>query len=459
MTRGRTKPLFAPVERNIMSITGMPGAHLQGTEIKPLEFGQPIAYVSKDDKSDLELKDELAEWLITDEPAPLEFDDEPGRIYYALVQNTIEDFERISILRQGTIKFLCLDPYSYGPEKTQEFQSDADIITNEGTAEADPIFELEVINPVTFAMVQNDNEEYMMIGKPADVDEEVVDTEQLLLEEHGETLDTWQLPPGTWEGSFTTNGAQILVKDYGTGDSWHGPGLMKEVPPTQDFEIEMSSYVRSERADQTFRVSANFYDEGMNELGMMRVWDKKSRQKKMDIEARVGPFVERYFNYPISDRNYSLKDQRVWNGIIRVTRKGNTFTFYAARISQRGNHFDTITEVYHDVNNEFAGKLKFIRFDMAHYGSTNHTNEAMINYIRVSEQYQVNVDQTPYIARPGDIITFDHKDDEILINGEDRKDLKDFGGSFFKLAKGSNQLIVEPSDSFNTRVSYRNRYR
>ncbi|MGY3718827.1 phage distal tail protein, partial [Sutcliffiella cohnii] len=65
----------------------------------------------------------------------------------------------------------------------------------------------------------------------------------------------------------------------------------------------------------------------------------------------------------------------------------------------------------------------------------------------------------PYIADLGDIITLNHVDDKILINGEERTDLKAFGGQYFKLAKGRNELIVYPMDSFQTSVRFRERYR
>src|SRR5690606_38626397 len=140
--RGRQKAPFAPLTRNIITVPGMPGGHLQSTDVEPLVINQPIGFRVKDDEHALQLKDELATWLITDEPVPLQFDDEPGRFYYAVVQNTGDDFEKFAELRQGTIQFLCLDPYAHGDEVIVEFPSDVVTVTNEGTTEADPVFEL-----------------------------------------------------------------------------------------------------------------------------------------------------------------------------------------------------------------------------------------------------------------------------------------------------------------------------
>ncbi|SHI02554.1 hypothetical protein SAMN05421807_1355, partial [Virgibacillus chiguensis] len=42
MTRGRTKPLFTPVQRNVLTVPGMPGGHIESSQIEPISFIQPI---------------------------------------------------------------------------------------------------------------------------------------------------------------------------------------------------------------------------------------------------------------------------------------------------------------------------------------------------------------------------------------------------------------------------------
>ncbi|MFD2212087.1 hypothetical protein ACFSMW_20470, partial [Virgibacillus halophilus] len=308
-------------------------------------------------------------------------------------------------------------------------------------------------------MVQNDLDEYMLIGEPTDVDTEVVDEKTTIFDEVGDTLDSWDETSAS-QGSFIRGSRGIQVQSYGTGDAWHGPGLMKTLTtPIQDFELEFFINVRTERVDMPFRLSTNFYDEQMNEIGMLRVWDKSPKRMQKNAEGRIGEYLSQYENYLISDRNYHIPDQRVWSGILRVTREGNTITMYVARISQAGNHIESIRQVYVDNAKEYAGKLKYVRIDAAKYGEFDKPNEAGINRVKLSSLKRATIDQTPYIARPGDTITFDHKNEEILINGEDRKDLKDFGGSFFKLHKGFNQLVLHPDDSLQGEAAYRKRYR
>ncbi|WP_445291644.1 distal tail protein Dit, partial [Bacillus cereus] len=91
------------------------------------------------DGTDLEtLKEEIAEWLITGQPAELIFDAEPNRTYLAVV----EDFnpDDFVTLGKGTLKFICPMPYKLGPTRTVDFQTGAlgliASVQNKGTVES-----------------------------------------------------------------------------------------------------------------------------------------------------------------------------------------------------------------------------------------------------------------------------------------------------------------------------------
>ncbi|MBP1950302.1 distal tail protein Dit [Virgibacillus litoralis] len=461
LLRGRSKPPFASISRDLLTVPGMDGAYLQSSSIQPLIINQPVGFTVRDDNHALQLKDELASWLVTDESVELQFDDEPGRIYYAVVQNSIDDFEKFAELRNGTIQFLCLDPYSYGSELTEDFLgNDVVTITNGGTAEADPIFELEVLAPITFAMV-SDGEEYNLIGRPAKVDQEVIDTKTLLLEERGDTLSTWGATPtnvdGTVDGNLGTDGDGITVPSYGTNTpDWHGPALLKEITPAQDFEVEMHLEGRTTQEDQTVRIEFYAFDEGMNELGKMAVLDNSPNVHTKVAEARLGDRATgQYF---MSSRNYEQRTE-FWFGMVRMKRVGNKIEFYVTRIDNSSDHVDSLREVFVDRANNYGGRLQYIQIHIGKYGDTPRAYGPKINYIRATGLAQTTVDQTPYIAYAGDVIKFDHKNDELLINGEDRKDLKDFGAQYFKLAKGDNQIVMHPNNVFNTIARYRERFK
>lgn len=395
---------------------------------------------------------------------PIEFVDELDRTYFGKLDAVETDLEKSNVFK-ATLSFLCSDPYKYGPEQTLGLE-DVSTIKNEGTAESEPIIEMTAREKTTFAMVSlgaDEQSEYNLIGTPVDVDEKVVNEKDVLFDELGDSLLEWR--DISTQGSFDSDSNGIFVDSYGTGDKWHGPTAEREVEPTQDFEIEFFTRVRTERDNMTFRTSLNFFDENLEELGLLRVWDKTTSQTKKVIEARVGPYTgTNYINYLISDKNYNWVGQRAYNGIVRVTRKGNVYTFYAAHISQRGNHIESIKERYVDESGEFSGKLKYIRINAAIYGDSPRPNALSIQRVKVSRMNQVNVDETPYILYPGDIVTFDHKDEDILVNGESifgeggNPIKKDFGGHFFELNKGDNDLVITPPGVFDSRIIYRSKY-
>ncbi|MBX9972542.1 distal tail protein Dit [Cytobacillus firmus] len=94
---GKRRSVFAPLRRNLLSIPNMPGALLEGTDTNVRIIEQPI-FIKGENKYDLrKLEEGLADWLITDQPQELIFPDEPDRVYYAVVDGSldIEDFQKI----------------------------------------------------------------------------------------------------------------------------------------------------------------------------------------------------------------------------------------------------------------------------------------------------------------------------------------------------------------------------
>lgn len=453
-------------EVELIEVAGKAGAYFSHRKI-PVRILEVDIVVAGDNPTDLRHRiREINRVLSVEEPKPIVFSDDDQITYHGIPAESTEGGEIVST-SESTIVFVCADPYSYSPEIDHPFEFDVTTVENNGSEEAEPIFELEVLRPVTFALVQNQTineegetviEDYQMIGRPAEVDEEVIQENVLILEEQGDTIGDWQPPiaegSGYGQGQFGYDGTGITVLDYGEGSGWHGPARSQEIDPIQDFQVEMHCRVDTTAVGQTYRISFNLYDEDLKEIGMMRIWNNSRNVERVVAEGRVGEYVGDFVNYMISSRNYNL-DRRHFHGIIRLTRTGNRFTFYVTRIDRYGKHHDTLVVPFNDVNEEYLGRLKYIQIDIAKHGDSPNPNNPRIQYVKVFHRNEATVDQTPYIADRGDTIIFDHVEDEILINGENMKALKDFGGRYFKLKRGKNTLVVHPADSFATRVRYR----
>lgn len=462
---------FASINRSLINVTGMSGAHLSSTTLEPLLINVPVGFKFKDAEEGMKLKEEMASWLFTHEPVPLQFDDEPNRTYYAVVQNTMDDIAEFIRFKRGTIEFICLDPYKYGPEKTEEYKDDSFVVENEGTAEAEPTFELTAKEKTTFAMIANGTDEdsaYNIIGVPTEVDEEVVDRERVVLTERGESLSTWDTPgakidDGKVDGELGTDGTGIHPLSYGSPASdkgWYGPAVMKEIETIQDFEVEMRLRADTNKPKQMYRIEFYLYDENMNVLGKMAIRDYALHNDRYAAEGRVGEDIRRR-DYQISRHNY-LRERDHFHGLVRMRRIGQKYELYVARLktgsNDQGKHHDRFQVDYMDIDDEYQGRLKYVQINILRHKEGTSGNVPRINSIKVKELKEVTEDQTPYIIYAGDLVTFDHKDEDVLINGEPLNELKNFGGTFFPLYKGYNTIITYPDGAFDTNVTLRDKY-
>ncbi len=457
-----------PNDLTLIDVPGKDGAYLAGSKVgvRDVDIGLQLSTDSIEELDNL--KHLIYDLFFSKESFRIIRDFTSRELY--VIQEESYDIDNITCSDGDiSIKLKMLDPYLYGPEKTLSFPADIVTVENRGTAEADPIFELTAKKKTTFAMISNGDDEYNLIGRPADVNEQLVDEKRLLFSERGDTLNTWSDAGTQFDngkvtgGQLGTDGSGIHPLTYGSPgdwDGWYGPALMKKISPIQDFEVEMRLRADTDRPDQLYRIEFYLYDENMQVLGKMALRDFSLTMQRYAAEGRIGKFLGAGKNYFISQENY-LREGSHFHGMVRMRRVGQEFEFYVARLrtgENEGLHHDILKQTFHDVNNEYQGKLRYVQINIARNTQGRSANVPRINAISVSELRQATIDQTPYILDVGDKVIFDHKDDDILVNGEPRNDLKNFGGSFFKLKKGENRLIVTPEDTFDTKVRFRDRY-
>lgn len=465
--------IYSPnVVRNKIKVPGLNGAYQSAVEIAERHIHTDLKIEADNMIEFDQLKHKLYDLFFSEANFTIIRDLTPDKEIYACYEGQFDITNITPEDGEFRLDLTMLDPFVYGPEQTLSFPSDHVAITNAGTAEADPIFELEVLAPITFAMIQNQDDEYMLIGKPSDDDVIAVDTKISKLYENASTIGGWT--PATIDmvdsqfidsinGVMGSDGGGIRPSSYGTpGDLQRGAAVYKELPNAiQDFEIESTFDIISNREEDNFRMGIYFHDENMNNLGHLGIKDNSRAQKRRVGLGRAG----HYRGSGVANGNAIGDDSWINNNArdttlyyLRVKREGQRYSFYIGEwLNFR--HTNVWEGVYNDVNHDFHGKLKYITLFIGSWQDRAIPSRLRMNSVEVFELTQATVDQTPYFAYPGDIITFDHKNDEILLNGEDATRLKDFGASYFKLKKGQNELIVQPNDSFNASASYRNKNR
>jgi predicted phage tail component-like protein len=462
LLEGRQKAPFAPRTNSLLYVAGMPGAYIESSETGVLYITQPVGFVVEDDVDALNKVDELASWLLTSEPVPLTFSDEPNRTYYAKIDGTIEEFRKFVNQRRGTITFICPDPYKYGPELEATFPSDVTNVTVNGTAPTKPVFELEVLAPITFAMIQNQLGEYMMIGRTVNVeDSEPFSKYELVFNANGSNLTGWTtgttVDGGVVDGTMGTTGTRFEASSYGAGTRWHGPAIKHSLPEVlTDFRMNAFVSLFNAQPDRVGRVEIYLLDANNYEVGKIAMKDIESFQALAWGSARAGEagsgqsLIDEYGDTPGNWNDFS--------GIMRLEREGNIWRAYFAIVdAATGKHHTRRSVEWIDTENKYNRTVAQVQIHMAQFGS-KPTVVGGVNYINI---FKINPpsEGVPYIADVGDIITFDHKDKLILINGEPRKDLKQFGATYFDLQPDDNQLVTMPSDSFNVKATYREAYK
>lgn len=109
--RGRERPAWASKDREISD------RHiLTKTTIGPREISVPVKIDHKGFSDLQRIKEDLAGWLVTERPKPLEFADDPNRFYLAVVDGTM-DLDEFLYWGEGLIKFVCPDPFKYSDKK------------------------------------------------------------------------------------------------------------------------------------------------------------------------------------------------------------------------------------------------------------------------------------------------------------------------------------------------------
>lgn len=466
MLEGRTKPPFASINRNLLTIPGRHGAFLRRSQKQPLPINQPIGFKVDNDMQGLNLKDELAEWLVTEQAAPLQFDDEPGRTYFAIVINTLEDFERMATLRQGTIQFLVLDGLGYSDETTQTITNNSFII-NDGTAETYPIFEVDVLEPITSLEIRNKSIQNrlgenpsIVLGQQATVEQTEYEEETLIFHDTMNSTASWQNAPdvdvGTITGHIGVNHIGFYPEEFGDDTGyWQGPSLMKGIGESlTNFRADF--YIRSFNVGRGVGlIDAYLRDANGNIITKVMFGDKWQDVARQFGRGQLG-------RYTANARNVDAHPETrpTWNqfdGIMRVIRKDGLFTFYFAQIDSNGNHYAR-TRPLNLRDNALSNPIQSVQVGFRTLLNDTPTSMHIkeIRIYRINQAPSNDEGVVPFIANPGDKITINTKTSQVRKNGEIANDLLDLQTRMFPLQKGYNRFEI--SNGINVKARYRKAY-
>lgn len=426
-----------------------------------------LSIVAPDRNSVMQQGDKFADWIDHDEPQPIVFRDLPNRVYYAILDGST-DLEKVERFGQGTITLICHDPHGYGLPKEYTFQptsTDPIIYNNQGTAEAYPKISLEFTKDLTdFAIMTSD--EALIFGDFNLESDTAADLEPLYINDTGASTNGWTegvtVDGGVKYGSITSNGYSFQQggKDYGTGTQWHGGSIIKSLgKQIQDFEVEASVGLQSLTKEEIGRVELYLLDVNGAKIGKIAMKDYYAVGDFPMFDAWVGAVG----GNGVSVINSYGAYKGVWkqfNGIIRVSRKGRVWTFYAAMVDPvTYRHHTRMTKSYTDWKGIYDKKLAAVQIHIGALGSHKPVNQMWVSNVRAKEILTPTSNQVDYVFKKGDKLDIDCAKMEIYKNGEEFYEELQAGSSFLKFKKGGNGVSVSDANFKNGKLSFEERWK
>ncbi|HHQ2478021.1 TPA: distal tail protein Dit [Bacillus cereus] len=476
MLVGRKRPSWAPVKRNLVRVPHHAGALFLNTETEERRIDVPLVIKAKKDMADLQkVKEDLADWLYTEQPAELVFDDELDRTYLALIDGSV-DFDEIINRGKGVITFVCPMPYKLGKQNTHTFsQKGATEVTtsfiNQGNIEVPPIIEIEAQKPSTFLDVWFGeapyNRDYFRIGYPLKTEQLPVERNQRLIWDEMDTTVGWSkvssMEDGNPVGEMKSDKYQFYCSDFGTstGKGWHGAAVKKNIPegPVQDFIMQAYVTCKSKKINEMGRVEIAILDENSKVLSKIAMNDLF-----WQAEQNFGTMVIGYDNKPgKTGLIYESGDYpNTWNqyfGRLWIARTGNVWEAYISKFLPGTEKDDSERFArWTDENNYHMEKAAQIQISIMQWQDVPPVEAMSVSDLKFWKVNLNTKNDPPYIFDARDKIIIDTEKSLVTINGKNAINLKDIFSNFPTVIRGENLIEIMPPDVKAT-VSYRERYR
>ncbi|RFB60593.1 distal tail protein Dit [Bacillus thuringiensis] len=473
--QGKKRPAWAPLDRMFLEVSHYPGGRLLRTQTKMRKILVPIALLYDSAEEAEKLKEEIADWLVTDQPCELIFDDEKDRTFLAVVDETL-DLDQLVDLGEGTLTFICPMPYKLGKEQTVDFKKDVSglvaNVQNKGTVHSNPIIEIDITKPNTFLDVwfgetSLNDRDYFRIGMPLKTVETPVERNQRLIWDKMATTVGWSkvssMEDGEPVGEMKSDKYQFYCSDFGTaGKGWHGAAVKKSIPggPVQDFIMQAYVTCKSKKINEMGRVEIAILDENSKVLSKIAMNDLF-----WQAEQNFGTMVIGYDNKPgKTGLIYESGDYpNTWNqyfGRLWIARTGNVWEAYISKFLPGTEKDDSERFArWTDEKNYHMEKAAQIQISIMQFQDVPPLEAMSVSDLKFWKVNLNTKNTPPYIVDVGDKVVIDTENSHVTIEGKNAINIKDIFSNFPVINRGTNKLEIMPSDIGTARVKYRERFR
>lgn len=476
--QGKKRPAWAPLERTFLEVPHYPGGRLIRTQTKMRKIIVPVSLLYESMEEAEKLKEEIADWLITDQPQELVFDDEKERTYLAVIDEAF-DPEQLVNLGEGVLTFVCPMPYKLGKTNTHKFTQEwstetTSYFTNKGSVEAPALIEMTVNKPSTFLDVwfgeYPHNRDYFRIGYPLTVEETTVQERERVMWDEMATPIGWTRVTGQFDdmkgtGTFKSRGGYALYcEDYGKEVGFYGAIAKKNIPggPLQDFEMEAWMTLKSKNIGEMGRVEVLLLDETGNLVTRINMNDLYATAEITRAHMKIGNSgTPNSLRKLVDTSGYYSTTFNQFRGRLRIARRGKVWSVYVAKFID-GTEKDgaSLVERWIDETGNPMTERKIAQVMIAICKWDNHqpVNEIQIDDLKIWKVNKVPSNTKPYIFDTGDKIVIDTEKNLVTINGANAINIKEFFSNFPIVIRGDNRIDIMPPD-VNATISYRERYR
>lgn len=453
---------------NRTSVPGRPGTFFRSKYKPEREITVKITIGGRS-LADLRTRiDRLNALLDVEEPAPLTFADEPWKTYYGILDGT-PDWVEVLRIGQGTLTFVCTDPYGYSDTIVQNLTNNP-VIYNDGTAETFPIFEIDVLKDITNLEIRNKSitdrlgmNPAIVLGVPAQPDQQLYVPEELVFHDTMQSPSSWQkasdIDNGFIAGEIAADNKGFYPEKFGDGidpDKWQGPSLQKGIGTSvQDFRADIAIECLN-GPEQMGTLTVYFRDANNNIVARIGFGDAWATMAENFGYIQLGnyysgPRVDAHADYAYGWNNFS--------GIIRIARDGNEWTAYYAVVHPDGRH-DWVhwTTKIVDYAGQYMAPIKTVQVSFRLWYGAQRADMHIKNIKIFKLNKKPQTTAVPFMARVGDRLVVDTKTSKILKNGELALELADLKSQMFPLAKRANRIEIVPNHAVNVRAKYRKAY-
>lgn len=469
---GDVDPVMAKREHDLLEVPKRPGAIHMGTRTKLRPLVRVLLIERPDNLTFDRLKEDLAAWLTTEKAAPLTFDSDTDRTYFALLDD-ISDLEIFNDYEaKVTISFTCPEPYKQSDEKHVKIQasdypkySNIDIL---GHKETYPVVRLDVAKQLNYFALKTDGD-FFQVGQAEMIDApKPYEPETVVFTDDMTTIGGWtqasSVDNGHVTGEIASNGEWFYPSKVGTTIEegvWQGPTLKKSIGvPLKDFRAQINLYLGNTPAIRTGMIEVYFLNASNETVAKLMLTDKFATTNNVIAGAALGGTGNRTWIHSGGAGMPEWWDN--YSGILRIERKNNYWIAYFSTIENgvhtRPRGTGGILN-FNDINGVYADDITQVQVAFRINPGGSELADMRIHGITIWKLNTPPEPQTlPIIAYAGDVLEFDHNKNTVRRNGEIVQGIKDFKSNFFPLKPGRNRLSIEPYDAGDLTVTYRERY-